>query len=259
MSRAGLLALALLTPVLLAVADPEGDLGPCATGFASDGRAAPIDIVEARGEIIERGMALRFTVVFAEPLPVPDVDGRPFRVDVVLHDPDVPTMSFRYYRDLNRIVRFDAVPDPLLQIVLLPERGANIFVGATALGDTLTMTFPGRLITRDRDLEGLSLERILWGVIARDDDVCDVVGRGRPTLRLVEESMTTPEPTPTSDATPSVVASDRSPSDGSPVTDVGGPEPEPAPRWFVWSLLLVPLATVWTVALLARRRARSRD
>ena len=237
------LVVALLAPLLLAVADPQGDLGPCEAGFPSDGRAGPIDIVEARGEVIERGMALRFTIVFADPLPVPDDEGRPLRVDVVLRDPDVPTMSFRYYHELNRIVRFDAVPDPLLQIVLLPERGANIFVGATALGDTLTMTFPGRLITRDRDLEGLSLERIRWGVIARDDDACDVVGAGRPTLRPVEEAMPTPSPT-SSPASP---------------TGTGGQEPDPAPRWFIWSLLVVPLATLWVVALLARRRARARD
>ena len=259
MSRAAGLAVALLAPLLLAMTDPQGDLGVCEAGFPSDGRAAPIDIVEARGEIIERGMALRFTIVFADPLPVPDDDGRPLRVDVVLRDPDVPTMSFRYYRDLNRIVRFDAVPDPLLQVVLLPERGANIFVGATALGDTLTMTFPGRLITRDRDLEGLSLERIRWGVIARDDDACDVVGGGRPTLRLIEEIAPTVSLTPNPAPTVATGVSDQPSAEPSPLTGVDGPEPDPAPRWFIWSLLIVPLAILWVVALVARRRARARD
>jgi hypothetical protein len=241
-SLAVTIAVALLAPLAMTVADPQGDLGPCEQGFPTDGRSAPIDIVEARGEIVERGMALRFTIVFAEPLPAPDEEGRPLRIDVVLRDPDVPTVSFRYYRDLNRIVRFDAVPDPLLQVVLLPERGANIFVGATAIGDTLTMTFPGRLITRDRDLEGLGLERLRWGVIARDDDACDVVGGGRPTLRLTEEA--SPSPTP-------------QPAEAAPDP---GEDPDRArrfPAWAGWALFVLPIAGLWVYALVLRRRVRS--
>lgn len=192
--------LLLLVPLLVAASDQQGDVAPCrGSGDAS----GPIDIVEARGEIIERGKALRFTVVFDEPIPVPDEEGRPLRVDIVLRDPSVPTMSFGYYRDINRIVRFDAVPDPLLQIVLLPEQGANVFVGAVALGDTLTMSLPGRLITHDADLGGLALESIGWNVIARDERACDTIGEGLPELRLEmvrdEESSATASPAPVSD------------------------------------------------------------
>jgi hypothetical protein len=234
--RGAALAVAVLAPFLLAATDPSGDVARCRGGDRSaDG---PIDVVRATGEIVEQGMALRFTVVFAEPIPVPDEEGSPLRVDVVLRDPDVPTVSFRYYRGLNRIVRFDAVPDPLLQIVLLPERGANVFVGAVALGDTLTMTLPGRLITRDADLEGLGLEAIRWNVIARDERACDTIADGRPTLALDEES--SPAPTGSPSASPP-----------SPPPPAGGGDP---PSWIGWALVGVPIAAMWVYALVLRNR-----
>jgi hypothetical protein len=215
-------------------------VGPCRADGASGARDARIDLVEARGEIVETGLALRFTLVFADRLPVPDRERTPLRVDVVLADPTVPTVSFGPYREVNRIVRFDAVPDPLLQIVLLPERGANVFVGAVALGNTLTMNLPGRLVTRDRDLEGLGLDRIRWSVIVRDERDCDLLGDGRPTQRLV-----------VSPPTPSTTPSETGPP-GSPdsVTADG------LTAWVAWAVVLVPIAVLWGYAWFLRRRAR---
>jgi hypothetical protein len=230
-SRRAALAALLAAPFLVAATDPRGDVGPCTRGRAGT-RDARIDVVDARGEIVERGTALRFTVVFASPPEIPDREGRPFRVDVVLRDPELPTVSFRYYRDLNRIVRFDAVSDPLVQIVLLPERGANVFVGATLIGDTLTMTLPGRLVARDLDVEGLGLERLRWGLIVRDEADCDLLGGGRPSRRLVEASAPAPTPRPSPLAT-------------------GAPSSSVVPV----AVAVAGLAAAWAVGVLLRRRA----
>jgi hypothetical protein len=185
------LAVLAVLPVLLAAADPRGDTGPC-SGSPGQGDER-IDLVDAVGTIVEDGDAIRWTLRFARPLPVPDTERKPLRVDVVIRDPSLPVVSFRYYRDLNRIVRFDDVPHPLLQIVLIPEHGANVFEGATVAGDTLTIEMPGRIIVRDQDLNGLGLRRLRWSVIARDEGTCDFLGDGRPTRRL---EVAPPEPAP---------------------------------------------------------------
>ena len=253
MRRSPIVAIVALAPLLLALSDPEGDVAPCPPG--SPGRGDPrIDIVEARGEIIERGTALRFTIVFTGAFEAPDEEGSPLRVDVVLNDPNVPTVDFRYYHDLNRIVRFDAVPDPALQIVLLPEQGANVFLGAVALGDTVTMTLPGRVVTRDKDLEGLGLERMRWSVIARDEDDCDALGDGRPTERLVAEVSASAAP-------PTAVPSSGPSGPGSPASgpSTGGPTVPPSarddpPGWLIWLPIASVIGALWVVALVLRRR-----
>ena len=257
MRRVVLASLAVLSPLLLAARDPVGDVAPCPPG--RDGTGDPrIDIVEARGEMIERGTALRFTIGFADAFEAPDDEGRPLRVDVVLHDPDVPTVSFRYYRGLNRIVRFDAVPDPALQIVLLPEEGANVSLGAVALGDTVTMTLPGRLVTRDADLQGLGLERMRWGVIARDEGDCDALGDGRPTERLAAEASPAPGDDPSPWASPS--AASPSSDDGSPgaggLPQAGEPPPstEGGSGAALWALLGAVIASAWVAAIVVVRR-----
>jgi hypothetical protein len=176
------LAALAVTPLLLAAADPRADTGPCS---GSPGRGDErIDLVRADGTIVEDGAAIRWTLRFARPLPVPDRERKPLRVDIVIRDPSLPVVSFHYYRDLNRIVRFDDVPQPLLQIVLIPEHGANVFEGATVAGDTLTVEVPGRILVRDQDLKGLGLRRLRWSVIARDEGTCDLLGDGLPTRRL---------------------------------------------------------------------------
>ncbi|HSL11791.1 MAG TPA: hypothetical protein VLA82_10805 [Actinomycetota bacterium] len=237
-----------MSTLLVAATDPAGDVGPCPPGTAEGGDPR-IDILEARGETIERGTALRFTIRFGPTFEAPDTEGRPLRVDVLLHDPSVPTVDFRFYRGLNRIVRFDAVPDPALQVVLLPEQGANVSLGAVALGDTVTMTLPGRLVTRDMDLEGLGLDRMRWGVIARDEGDCDALGDGRPTRQLV------PEPTASASSTASA-----SPANA-PSPAVVGPGSVPPtgddpPAWVVWGIAGGAVAALWIAAVALRRRSR---
>lgn len=171
-------------PMLLgaSASDPRGDVVACRGGHPLEGRS--IDLVGAEARAIEGGSAIRFTVSFARRLRAPDREGRPLRVDVVLRDPDVPSVSFAYYRDVNRIVRFDAVIDPELTILLLPERGSNTSLGVRVEGRRLIMELPGRVLVRDVDLEGPPLERLTWSVIARDEQACDLLGNGRPTLAV---------------------------------------------------------------------------
>jgi hypothetical protein len=176
-----------LVPLLTAFTDPSADLVSCSGSTAVDA-GAPIDIVKTTGTTVEDGQALRFTVTFAQDLPVPDRSGRPLRIDLLLKVPDIPTVSFDYYRGVNRIVRFDAVENPELQLLLLPEHAANVFSGATVKGSRLTFEFPARLIARDGDLAGFDLAGLRWSVLSRDETTCDVLGTGRPSFRLHEAS-----------------------------------------------------------------------
>jgi hypothetical protein len=188
--RAPWLLVLLLVPLLLGAADAPDDLVSC-DGTTTPFADAPIDIVNARGATAEDGLALRFTVTFSAPLPVPDDDGSPLRVDVLLRDPAVPDLSVDYYRDVNRIVRFDAVsPRPPLTVLLLPERTQSPFTnGAQVDGATLTMTFPSRMVMPDPDLAGFDYSGVRWTVVARDEMTCDVLGDvARPSLRLKTRS-----------------------------------------------------------------------
>jgi hypothetical protein len=191
--KRGLAALVvLLAPLLLAASDPAGDVSPC-PGVAGSGGDAP-DLVEAAGEITELGTSVRFSLRFAEPLVVPDRDGKPFRVDIVLVDPDVPRVDAGLYRGVNRLLRYDAVADPVTTILLLPEGGQSRFIAPTIEGDTLVLQVPGRTLTADEDETGTSpgLERLRWGVIVRDEAACDLLGTGRATARLVAEASPAP-------------------------------------------------------------------
>lgn len=180
MSRLLAIGMLAVAPLLLAASDPRGDTRRCVRSDDEITVEGSIDIVESTAWVTEGGSAIRFDIRFAEPLTIPDFEGRPLRVDVLVRDPDVVTVSFAYYHDVNRIVRFDAVPDPGIQILLLPERGNNTFLGATVAGDTLSLELPGRLLTRDADLQGPPIERLTWSVIARDEKACDLLGDGRP-------------------------------------------------------------------------------
>jgi hypothetical protein len=176
----------LLAPLVLAASDPVGDVSPC-PGVQGTGGDAP-DLVEAVGEITEFGTSVRFTLEFAEPLVAPDRAGKPFRVDIVLLDPDVPRVDASLYRGVNRLLRYDAVADPVTTILLLPEGGQSRFIAPTIEGDTLVLQVPGRTLTADEDETGTSpgLERLRWGVIVRDEAACDQLGTGRATERLVD-------------------------------------------------------------------------
>jgi hypothetical protein len=187
-------ALVALLPVLLAAADPSGDVAGCRGG---PGSGAP-DLVEARGEILEQGTSARWTLTFAAPLEVPDRNGHPFRVDVAIRDPDVPALSFAYFRGVNRLVRVDATVEHPTQILLLPEAGASVFNPAVVEGRTMTIQVPGRTLSADEDLTGTSpgLEALRWTVVVRDERACDVLGTGRPAERLVPRASVEGEPRP---------------------------------------------------------------
>ena len=165
--------------------------------------------MQARGEIVELGTSIRFTLRFAEPLVVPDRDGRPFRIDVVLLDPDVPAVDAGLYRDLNRILRYDAVPDAMTTTLLVPEAGQSRFLPPTIDGETFVLQVPGRTVVADEDETGTSpgLVQLRWGVVVRDEGSCDLLGNGRPTEPLVERDDASPVPIDD----PVAVAPDRRP------------------------------------------------
>ena len=232
MTRARLTLIVLLAPLVLAAGDPSGDVASCPSVAGRPGSDAP-DLVEATGEIIELGTSVRFTLRFAEPLQVPDGEGKPFRVDIVVFDPDVPAVDAGLYRHVNRILRYDAVRDPVTTTLLLPEAGQSRFIPPAIDGDTLMIQVPGRTLTADEDETGTSpgLDRLRWGVVVRDEGVCDLLGGGRPTERM------------------------RTLADGAPapiVEDVAVVQPDRRPIG-VAMLALAALA----VAYLVRRRARN--
>jgi hypothetical protein len=179
---------ALLTPLLAAATDPSGDVGRCPRVPGVVGDDAP-DLIEATGEIVERGTSARFSLRFAEPLVVPDERGRPFRIDIVLVDPAVPRVDAGLYRGVNRLLRYDAVAQPITTILLLPEAGQSRFIAPAVEGRTLVLQVPGRTLSADEDETGVSpgLARLRWGVIVRDERACDLLGDGRPTYRLLQE------------------------------------------------------------------------
>jgi hypothetical protein len=90
MRRAGALLLLPLLLFLLAASDQTGDATHCGPGNRP---GDPPDLVEARGEIVELGTSARWTLTFARSLAVPDTRGRPFRVDVVIHDLGAPVFD----------------------------------------------------------------------------------------------------------------------------------------------------------------------
>lgn len=192
----------LLAPLLLGWSDPARDLESCGDAGGASARA-PIDIVRAVGRSAEDGQAIEFRVTFARPLPVPDERGRPLRVDVLLRDPTVPDVTAGPYLYLNRIVRFDAVAEPGLLILLLPERSAIPFAGGVDVsGDTLTLSFPARMVMPDPDLAGFDLGRLRWTVVARDEGTCDLLGgKSRPSRKLtIADDPVSPVPGTASDA-----------------------------------------------------------
>jgi hypothetical protein len=155
-----------LVPLLLAAADPTGDFVSCRP--SAPGPGDPPDLIGGAGKVVEGGTSALWELRFADPLVAPDRVGHPFRVDILIHDPSVPPMDVAYYHDLNRIVRYDAVLEQGVVILLLPERAQNVFLGGTLKGDTLTIQIPGRQITRDLDLEGVPIQDMTWTAVVRD-------------------------------------------------------------------------------------------
>ncbi len=245
------LAILSLAPLLMAAADAPGDVAPCRPSALGPGE--PPDLIEGTGSIVEDGTSARWDLRFAGPLTAPDRDGRPFRVDILIRDPTVSVVDVAYYRDLNRIVRYDAVPQQGVLILLLPERAQNVFLGGTVDGRRLTIQVPGRQITRDLDLEGVPIQDLRWTAVVRDEHRCDVLGSARPHLPMVapsRQSVATPTPTPTMSLSPvpSPAAATSPPSDG-PV----GPSGRAV---FAVIATLTLLGAAWVAAYEVRRRGR---
>ena len=112
------------------------------------------DLISARAEIVELDTSALWTFEFDRPLEVPDDRGSPFRVDVVLRDPDAPVLSFGPYRGINRLIRYDAVADPGLTILLLPEAAENTFIPPRIDGSTMELQVPGQDPVRRRGRNG---------------------------------------------------------------------------------------------------------
>lgn len=186
MRRARAVFVALTAPLLLAAADPSGDAIPCPHLPATSSPGTVPDLVAARGEVVELGTSVRFTLRFAEPLEVPDRDGHPWRVEVLLLDPEVPPVDAGMYRNVNRILRYDAVRDPVTTTLLLTEAGQSRFLPPVVDGDTVVFQVPGRTLVADEDETGTSpgVEALRWGAIVRDEGSCDPLGEGHATQRL---------------------------------------------------------------------------
>lgn len=222
-----------------AMPDPAGDVTTCPGMQAGTGDEAP-DLIAAVGEVVELGTSIRWTLRFARPLTVPDDQGKPFRVDVLVYDSTVPKVSLGYYHGLNRLLRYDAVADPVMHTLLLPELGESRFLPPQVDGDTMTIRIPGRTLTADEDETGTSpgLENLRWGIIVRDGTTCDRLGGGRPThpLRVVEPAAPTHAPPAATTVS----------SDG-------------ASRWLPFAVgALVVLAGVGVVLVLRRRGVPTR-
>jgi hypothetical protein len=228
------LLVALVTPILLGATDPAGDVGRCPSVVGSGGDAP--DLIAATGEIVELGTSARFTLRFAESLVTPDREGTPFRVDVVLRDPAAPVIDAGLYRGVNRVLRYDAVTEPLTTILLLPDAGQSRFLAPEVDGRTLVMQVPGRTLSADEDDAGTSpgLDRLRWGVVVRDERACDLLGNGRATYRLVE-------PADVPDAT----------------SGAAGMPDEPATSWILLATLVGSMTAIVAVWL-GRRGSNAR-
>jgi hypothetical protein len=184
-------AIVLLSPLLLAAADPPGDTGAC-RGHGTAPGTVP-DLVSAEGWIGEEGTSAVWRLRFDAPLQVPDPQMPAFRIDILVRDPTIPSVSFAYrglhYRDLNRIIRFDATSEEQpLELLFIPEGGAAPFDPPAIDGDTLTLQVPGRLLLGEvgDDLGKVDLTEMRWTVVVRDMDACDFLAGddGRPSRPL---------------------------------------------------------------------------
>jgi hypothetical protein len=188
--RLAALTICALSALSLAAADPPDDAVPC---LGTHGGGRPPDLVDATGSLGEEGSTAVWRLTFAEPLPVPDPNDPPFRVDIVMRDPKVPTVTLGDYRRFNRIVRFDASsPDHRIELLFVPEGGHTLFDAPQIRGNTMTIQMPGRLLL-GTDLFGrVDMQRLRWTVVVRAGGRCDVLGDGSTTLRLSPPPVTTP-------------------------------------------------------------------
>lgn len=160
-----------------------------------------LDVASAQGLLIENAMALEFRVRFHGRPVAPDPSDPAFRIDIVLRDPRVPTFSFGPYRDVNRIIRFDATDPPRAAILLLAEQAISQPSTYAFEDGSLRLTVAGRQLGTEENLENVPLQPLRWNVVAREGDTCDWLGSGRPELRL--RTAKPPAPTQTVPASPS--------------------------------------------------------
>jgi hypothetical protein len=198
-SRPGVAVLLLVTPLLLAAArDPRGDVTSCADGSAVTDPAADLVSVDAFAD--ERGSAAVWRLTFAAPLPVPDRSGAPLRIDVLVRDPKLPTVTLGDERGMNRLVRWDDVgAEQPIDIVWLPRQGHTPFNPPVIDGRTVELRVPGRILLGEAPDGTESVRRARWSVVVRDGEACDRLG-DRPTLRLREPPSSMPSgssPSPT--------------------------------------------------------------
>lgn len=197
--RIAALALILLLPLTLTFADPRGDAVRC-KGVSGPGH--PPDLVRALGWLGEEGSSAVWQLSFDRPLVIPDPEGPAFRIDVLVRDPRIPTMSLGDYQRVNRIVRFDArARDARLTLLFLPEGGSAFFNPPIVQGRTLTIQVPGRLLLGEDQFGKVDLTRLRWSVVVRDGGRCDLLGKGIPSQRMANV------PPPTSSRAASAVPS----------------------------------------------------
>ena len=201
MSRPGVIVLLLVTPLLLAATrDPRGDVTSCADGSAATDPVA--DLVEVDAFADELGSAAVWRLTFAAPLPVPDREGAPLRIDVLVRDPKLPTVALGDERGLNRLVRWDDTSaEQPIDIVWLPRQGHTPFNPPVIDGRTVELRVPGRILLGEAPDGTESVRRARWSVVVRDGAACDRLG-DRPTLRLRVPPSGAPSvqsPPPTSD------------------------------------------------------------
>lgn len=192
MRRAAALALVAVVPLLLAARDPKGDVVNCGTGSAVTDTAA--DVVAVDGQAAELGTAAVWRLTFAQPIPVPDRDGVPLRVDVLVRDPLIAPVTRGDERGMNRIVRWDDTGAGATEEVMwVYERSATSFNPPVIDGRTVTITVPGRILLGEAENGTEDVARARWSVLVRDGDACDRVG-DVPVYRLQQVS-TSPSPT----------------------------------------------------------------
>jgi hypothetical protein len=233
--RAAALALVAVVPLLMAARDPKGDVVDCVSGAAVSDPAA--DVVAVQGEAAELGTAAVWRITSSKPLAVPDHDGAPLRIDILVRDPLIAPVSLGDEHGMNRIVRWDdTAPDALENVMWVYERSATTFNPPTIDGRTVTVTVPGRILLGEAENGTELVQRARWSVLVRDGNACDRVGAApRYALQTVDAS-----PSPT--AAHPLPSGSRSPA----ATDARSPAG--------WIIVVILLATVTIVPWLLLRR-----
>jgi hypothetical protein len=193
--RLGFVMLALVTPLLVAAArDPRGDVTACEGQASVPDPVADLVGVDAYAD--ELGTAAVWRLRFAEPLPVPDRDAPPLRIDILVRDPRLPAESRGDERGMNRIVRWvDTSADESIDVIWLAEQAHTPFNPPVVDSGTLEIRVPGRILLGEAPNGSESVARVRWSVVVRDGSACDRLG-DEPMMRLRRSSRIEPAPSP---------------------------------------------------------------